>query len=100
MRTTALAFVGGSGPAGQTMADDVQCQSGESVVGGGADVGPAVSVDNQPNVVITGSRPADSAGAALLSGSEPRGWFVEARRNSNSATQTVTVYVLCASEGA
>ena len=100
VRTAGLSYVSAVGPNGQILSDDVQCQAGESVVGGGADVGPSVAFDDQPNVVITGSRPADASGAALGTGDEPTGWFVQARRNSNTTTQTVGVYVLCASAGA
>ena len=100
VRTAALTYVAATGPNGQVLSDNVQCQAGESVVGGGTDIGPFVAFENQPNVIVTVSRPADAAGSALASGSEPRGWFVAARRNSNTATQTVTIYVLCASAAA
>jgi hypothetical protein len=100
VRTGGLSYTASVGPNGQVLSDDVQCQPGESVVGGGADVGPAFAFNDQPNVVITGSRPADGSGSALGTGDKPTGWFVQARRNSNTTTQTVGLYVLCASAGA
>ena len=97
VRSTTLSFLATVGPNGQILSDDVQCLTGESVVGGGADIDPVVAVSDQPNAVVTSSRPADSAGSSPADGTEPRGWFVAARRNSNTATHTVSIYVLCAS---
>ncbi len=52
VRTTGFTFSLSTG-AGQTQSDDVQCQAGESVVGGGADVVPNASSASQPNTIIT-----------------------------------------------
>ena len=100
VRTASFSFPVSNGITGQVLSGDAQCQSGESVVGGGSNVAPTLAVGGQPNVIITINRPADGSGAAPLGGTEPRGWFVEARRNSDGAGHSVTVYVLCASEGA
>ena len=100
VRTAALTYIAGTGPNGQVLSDDVQCQAGESVVGGGTDIDPIVAVSDQPNVIVTSSRPADASGSSLPNGGEPSGWFASARRNSNTATHTVTLYVLCASAAA
>jgi hypothetical protein len=99
VRSTSFSFPLGNGASGQVMSDDAQCADGESVVGGGANVGPTVGVANQPNAIVTVSRPADQSGAAPANGTVPRGWFVEVRRNSDTAAPTVIVYVLCASAG-
>jgi len=97
VRTTSFTFPQSNGATGQILSGDAQCQAGESVVGGGSEVSPVVSVGSQPNTIVTISRPADTAGTAPASGTVPRGWFAQARRNADTATQTVTVYVLCAS---
>ena len=55
---------------------------------------------DQPNVIVNSSRPADATWRPVVNGDEPTGWFASARRNSNAGRHTVTVYVLCASEGA
>ena len=62
---------------GPDLSDDVQCQAGESVVGGGADIGPASLLTTSRTWSLRRSRPADAAGAASLPATEPRGWFVE-----------------------
>ncbi|HEU0024285.1 MAG TPA: hypothetical protein VFQ12_06625 [Thermoleophilaceae bacterium] len=100
VRTTALVFSAGSGGDGELLSDDVQCLAGESVVGGGAEVFPKVAVTSQPNTIVLDSRPADASGSSPAGGTQPTGWFVEARRNSQTPAQTVTIYVLCASAGA
>jgi hypothetical protein len=100
VRTGGLVFAAGAGGDGQVLTTDVQCQAGESVVGGGTDIFPTVAVTNQPNTIIIGSRPADPAGTPPTAGMEPTGWFVQARRNSQTSGQTVNVFVLCASAGA
>ena len=100
VRTAFFEFTAGSGPNGQQLSGHAQCQSGESVVGGGSEIAPVSAVNDQPNVTINVNRPADPSGAAVGLGGEPTGWFVSARRNSNAGGHTVTVYVLCASEGA
>jgi hypothetical protein len=97
VRSTALVFVAGSGGDGQVLSDDVQCQAGESVVGGGAEVSPDIAFLGQPNTIVLDSRPADATGAPPALGAVPRGWFVEARRNLQGSGQTVSIYVLCAS---
>jgi hypothetical protein len=97
VRTTALSFIAGLGPNGQVLSDDVQCQLGESVVGGGADIDPSTPFEDQPNVIVASSRPAASDATSPAEETEPRGWFVTARRNTNAGNHTVTVYVLCAS---
>jgi hypothetical protein len=99
VRTTSFSFPLSNGVSGQVLSGDAQCASGESVVGGGANVGPTVGVGGQPNAIVTVSRPADQSGAAPADGTMPRGWFVEVRRNSDTAAPTVVVYVLCASAG-
>ena len=100
VRTAALVFSGGSGGDGQVLSGDAQCQTGESVVGGGTEIFPTVAVNSQPNALVIDSRPADAAGTSPAGGTEPRGWFAEVRRNSQTAAHTVTIYVLCASAGA
>jgi hypothetical protein len=99
VRSTSLIFAGGSGGTGQTLSGSAQCQTNESVVGGGTNVFPTVVASGQPNMAVTDSRPADAAGSALGDGAEPRGWYAQAVRNSQTSAQTVTVYVLCASAG-
>ena len=78
VRTTTLFFIAATGPNGQVLSDDVQCQAGESVVGGGADIDPLVAVAEQPNALVTSSRPADANGTSppdlrrnLVVGSSP-----------------------------
>ena len=100
VRTAALVFAPGAGGDGQIQTTDVQYQAGESVVGGGTDIFPTITVTNQPNTLIIDSRPAEPAGSSPADGTEPSGWFAEARRNSQASAATVTVYVLCASPGA
>jgi hypothetical protein len=75
---------------------DAQCQAGESVVGGGVRVDPAVSSGGATNVVNVENRPATASGGVPAEGAEPRGWYAEWRQATDAA-QTVTVYVLCAS---
>jgi hypothetical protein len=99
VRSTTLVFTAASGPNGQQLSDDVQCQTGESVVGGGTDIFPVSAVSDQPNVIVNSSRPADASGATVANGEEPTGWFGSARRNSNTGGHTVAIYVLCASAG-
>jgi hypothetical protein len=99
VRSAALLFASGSGGDGQTLSASAQCQAAETVVGGGTEAGPTVIVGGQPNTFVTASRPADASGGALGNGAEPRGWYAEARRNSQTSAQTVTIYVLCASAG-
>ena len=97
VRTASIVFTAATGPNGQQLSDDAQCEPGESVVGGGSDISPVSAVSEQPNVIVNSNRPADASGAAVAIGEEPTGWFVSARRNSNAGGHTVTVYVLCAS---
>jgi hypothetical protein len=96
-RSDAFSFPASNGATGQYLDDHVQCEPGESVVGGGYTT-PSTSSGGQPNTIVMQSRPATATGAVPANGDEPTGWYVEARRNVDVA-QTVTFYVLCASAG-
>ncbi len=97
-RTTSFTFPEDNGSTGQYLSDDVQCNAGEVVVGGGSELSNNVSSSSQPNVIVVHNRPATSTGAAPANGAAPTGWYVQARRNTDTFATTVTVYVLCASE--
>ena len=98
MRTTSLIFTVGSGPNGQILSDDAQCQAGESVVGGGTRYRPDRCRTDQPNVIVTSSRPAISRCGPPRR--EPTRLVRRRPAQQQRCSHTVTVYVLCASEGA
>jgi hypothetical protein len=98
-RTGSIVFPGSSGGNGQVLSQHVECQTGESVVGGGTEINPATATNDQPNTIVVDSRPSEGAGLSPADGTEPTGWFVKARRNSQAQATVVTIYVLCASAG-
>lgn len=95
-RTASFTFPAGNGAIGEFLDGDVQCAAGETPVSGGFDLSNITSSGNQPNVVVLRSRPALADGSAPSNGATPTGWFVSARRNSDTFATTVTVHVLCA----
>jgi hypothetical protein len=96
-RRTSFTFVQQDGSTGQLKENHVSCQVGESVLGGGYDLSDNVSSGGQPNVIVLRSRPAAADGGDVPAGATPLGWFVQARRNTDTSATTVSVYVLCAS---
>jgi hypothetical protein len=96
-RTFQFTFPADNGSTGQVLDDHVQCLSGEMVVGGGFEILQNASSGGQPMTVVLDSRPAGPTGAAPGNGGTPTGWWVQARRNTDTFAQDVVVYVLCAS---
>jgi hypothetical protein len=96
-RTTTFTFPQSNGATGQLLDGHAQCQVGEKLVSGGFDLSNNVSVASQPNVIVTRSRPALANGSAPGNNGSPTGWYAQARRNSDTAATTVTVYAVCAS---
>ena len=80
--------------AGETLSDDVQCLAGR--VAWWRRCFAERFLASQPNTIVTTSRPLTRPDGPV-NGDEPTGWFAAARHNADTAIQTVTVYVLCAS---
>lgn len=95
-RRVQFTFPANNGATGQTLDSSVQCLAGERLVGGGYEVLENTTVGSQPNTVVMDSRPATASGAAPANGAVATGWFVQARRNVDTVTQNVVVYVVCA----
>lgn len=84
---------------GGTYYQDVECNQGELVVGGGYDFNDSItSLDNTtviPNVHVFMSMPSDGA-SRLPDGATPTGWRVGLYRAPQDFPTQFTVYVLCA----
>lgn len=79
---------------GETNSVQVNCNSGEDVVGGGFGGLPATvtAAGTQANVLF--SRPATSTGQAPTGGQTPIGWNVGVE-NLSTSLASVSVYVIC-----
>ena len=76
----------------------VLCRDGETVLGGGYEIVKDVVVDGRPNTSVAASRPTvDGTGTEPQDGEEPRGWYVEARRDLGTSESVFAGWVLCGS---
>ena len=75
------------------------CQAGETIVGGGYRLpGGSIGVGSGivPVFAAVQSRPANASGDPALNGQEPRGWYVEVQKATDT-DGAVAITVLCAS---
>ena len=97
-RIAGIAFTA-NGSMGETKDGAAMCQAGESVVGGGYRL-PSASILAGSGVVnsfaAVESRPANASGEPALNGQEPRGWYVEVQKGTDT-DGTAAITVLCAS---
>ena len=96
-RRVDIVFPASGGGTGISKSDDVQCEAGETVLGGGYHLSSIWSQSGQPTVIVTGSRPADATGATPPAGVPAQGWYVSAMQKDNNTSTTVTAWVLCGS---
>jgi hypothetical protein len=86
--------------AGMEFNGDVQCKSGELVVGGGYKLPPGIfHPDNThaiPSMSVIISAPSFDGASPPPDGSTPTGWHFELLRNFDYNSEEVTLYVLCA----
>ena len=94
-RTSSFTFPALNGATGQVLDGTASCAGGETPVSGGYSV-PSTSVGGAPDTLALASRPASGTGPAAA-GDTVTGWYVQARRNTDSVAQTVTIAVECAS---
>jgi hypothetical protein len=97
-RTAGIAFTA-NGSMGETKDGAAMCQPGESVVGGGYRLpGGSLGVGSGvvPIFAAVESRPANASGEPALNGQEPRGWYVEVQKGTDT-DGTAAITVLCAS---
>jgi Collagen triple helix repeat (20 copies) len=97
-RTAGIAFTA-NGSMGETKDGAAMCQAGESVVGGGYRLpGGSIGVGSGvvPIFAAVQSRPANGSGEPALNGQQPRGWYVEAQKGTDT-DGTVAITVLCSS---
>jgi hypothetical protein len=97
-RTAGIAFTA-NGSMGETKDGAAMCQAGESVVGGGYRLpGGSLGVGSGvvPIFAAVESRPANASGEPALNGQEPRGWYVEVQKGTDT-DGTAAITVLCAS---
>jgi Collagen triple helix repeat (20 copies) len=97
-RTAGIAFTA-NGSMGEYKDGAAMCQAGETVVAGGYRL-PSASIVAGSGVLnsfaIVQSRPANASGDPALNGQEPRGWYVEASKGTDT-DGTVAITVICAS---
>jgi hypothetical protein len=98
-RTAGIAFTANGG-FGEYKDGAAMCQAGETVVGGGYRLGDhqsmGVGSGFVPVFAAVQSRPANASGEPALNGQEPRGWYVEAQKGTDT-DGSVAITVLCAS---
>jgi hypothetical protein len=96
--TTRIAGINLDGPMGESKGGAAMCQAGESVVGGGyrlPSAGIVVGSGVLNSFEAVQSRPANASGEPALNGQEPRGWYVEVQKGTDT-DGTVAITVLCA----
>jgi len=97
-RTAGIAFTA-NGSIGGSKDGAAMCQADESVVGGGYRL-PGGSIGAGSGIVpifaAIQSRPANASGEPALNAQEPRGWYIEVQKGTDT-DGTVAITVLCAS---
>jgi hypothetical protein len=97
VRTESGTMAASPGSTGQTYSLNAVCNAGETVLGGGFETSPVVSVDGQPNLLAVVDRPSVNGAGVVTEGNPADGWLVTVRRNSGNTAHTLTVHVLCGS---